>query len=160
MNIAIVCHERNLLKDVAYKVALALGMFFVDASDFIEYDLVDKERATNFCSKDYLEVREKKAIENICSYENTLISITDELFVSSQNFENVRKQRAIFFLKTDKKFSLKAEKIVSKLGEEARENEIANISDFVILQDKKTNEVLCKEIVGKMNEYKGVRNDK
>lgn len=85
MNIAMIGHNSKLLKEVAHKVALQLGYFYIDAEEYVEYDLVEKERALQVCSKEYLKQREQKAIQTICSYENTLISVSEDLFAANTN---------------------------------------------------------------------------
>jgi len=89
MNIALISNNTKLLKVVAHSVAIALNMFYIDAEEYIEYDLVEKERALQACSKEYLQLREQKAMQTICSYENMLLSVSEDVFISNQNIVQI-----------------------------------------------------------------------
>ncbi|MEG1499835.1 MAG: shikimate kinase [Clostridia bacterium] len=86
-NILVVCLLRQFNSEVCAKVADLLDMFYVDAEDLIEYDLINCDDIIKTCGNEYFEKQEKKVIKSLSEYENSVISISYELLVSKENYK-------------------------------------------------------------------------
>lgn len=147
MNIAFVCSDYDINRHVAYKVSVSLDMFYIDADDFIKYDLVEAERAKAVCSKDYLKNHEHSCVKEISSYDNTVISISDELYIDSVNKSYIYNNRVIFFIDVSKKNQLliTPESKMKNRASKAREPDIRKNVDFTLTYKTDNLEDLCNE---------------
>ena len=64
---------------LAQKLSQLLGLHFASCKDIVEYDLFDSDAILTKCGVQYFEQREKSALSDISSYENSVIYIDYDL---------------------------------------------------------------------------------
>lgn len=79
-NILIVGLIDEFNKNIAYEVSNRLGVYFLDIKDLIEYEITDRQNMIDLCGIEYLEKQEYKIINSVTGFENTIITISNEIF--------------------------------------------------------------------------------
>lgn len=85
-NLVIIGFEKEFNKKLCIYLADKLDMFFVDVKELIEYDLVNSKEALLRCGKEYIEKEERKTVRNVSEYENSVVNIPYDIFITNRDF--------------------------------------------------------------------------
>ena len=80
VNILIVSLDSKFSETISVAFANDMEMFFLDCRKMIIYDLEDPKAVEEKCGTEYLKKREKKVLKNCADFENTVLSISADLF--------------------------------------------------------------------------------
>ncbi len=163
-NIVLVSLLDDLNKEVSIKIAKDFDLYLADMSEILEYNLMNAEEIKTVCGEDYLNSLKNKAIKDVATYENTLISISYGLFVDKDNIEVLKKYGTIVYLKftkeaikdhykslTNKEDLLDAELKLDMYKE--RNAMCEQYSDLVIELSKDDYDFCCKKIKKVLDKY-------
>lgn len=101
-NLVVVSLIDSMTKQVASKLANDFDLYFADINDILEYNLFNAGDIEKNCGLEYLNKLKQKTIKEIGSYENTLISISNNLFIADDNAQNLKKYGTVVFLNYSK----------------------------------------------------------
>lgn len=161
-NICIVGLYQPLIKEIAKSFSDKTEMFFADVDDLIQFDLQDIARATEICGADYVKKIERGKVKNVCSYENTCITLNTYLLNESSNYDMIQSSAVIIYLRLDKKEYAKKlgnnpkEKSLLKIDTEmfeVRDKLLRQKSDIVINCDGMDTSSAVNEIMKNLVEY-------
>lgn len=107
-------------KEIATKLATDFDLYFADVNDILDYNLFNAGEIEKNCGVDYLNKLKRKTIKEIGSYENTLISISNNLFVADNNAKNLNKYGTVVFLNYSKPA---IEKYIKSLSKQEEKNQ-------------------------------------
>ena len=89
-NICFVSLNNEFTKNVARDFAGATDMFFADITELMQFDLIDIMQAQQVCGPDYIKKIERNKIKNVCTYDNTCISIDYEMLNDAANLATIK----------------------------------------------------------------------
>lgn len=145
-NMLIISLDEKFTKNVANILADMLEMYFADCKDLIIYDLINPKEVLQKCGYEYLQKREKGVIMNCSEYENTVISISYDLFREySEFFSN----SFVIYLELPK---LKLKEPTNKIAYQSRDEFLKEKADMVLSFERKTILNAAKQIVNKLGE--------
>lgn len=98
MKLAIIIFEKTSFKDTVKSLADFLGLKFCDVDEMIEYDLVDKQKMIKLCGKEYYNQKEKSVLKRLADFDDVLLFVTTELFLSNENYQFIDMPR--YYLST------------------------------------------------------------
>lgn len=101
-NLVIVSLIDSKTKKIAEQLANDLDLYFADINDILDYNLYNAGDIEKNCGLEYLNKLKQKTIREISSYENTLISISNNLFVADNNAQNLNKYGTVVFINYSK----------------------------------------------------------
>ena len=143
-NILLISLDDKFAKSVAVKLADALDMFIADTRELIEYDLVDSKTVLKTCGLEYLKKRERKTVDKISTYENTVITINIDIF--KEYFEHFKNSIVIYLRRKQKQIS----KTVNKIGFDNYDEFLTEKSDLYINLEKSSVENAVKTLMQKI----------
>ena len=134
-NLLVLSLENNLTKQTKQKLAETLDLFFVDADDILQYNMIDDDMLET-CGKEYFEKEQKKVLLGLAEYENSLVSGRFNLFFKDDMIKNFQSKFIVIYLRVDKKLL----------------NEYQSNKKFTVLNQSKNNllafdvedKILCK----------------
>lgn len=97
-NIVLIGFLDNLTKQISEKLALDFGLYYANAEDIIEYNLMNEKEIEKLCGVDYLNKLKQKTLKDISNYENTLITMPFSMFSQNNNYDMFKKNCTIVFL--------------------------------------------------------------
>ena len=137
-NIVLVSLLERLNKKIATKISEEFELYFADIADILQYNLVNEGEIESLCGIDYLNNLKNKTIQEVASYENTLITIPYSLFISEKNAEYLNKYGTIVFLK----FPVSVlEKIKKTTKKETTKNEME-----ILIRTYNEHTALCEDV--------------
>lgn len=97
-NICFVSLNNEFTKNVARDFADATDMFFADIIELMQFDLIDIMQAQQVCGPDYIKKIERNKIKNVCTYDNTCISIDYDMLNDEVNLESIKNNCIVVML--------------------------------------------------------------
>ena len=143
-NLVIVSLDDNFSKAVAQTLANQLDMFGCDVKQLIIYDLINPEEILEKCGYEYLKKREKGVVRSSADYQNTVISVSFDLY---KEYSEEFTMSLIIYLQLQKT-SIRA--ITSKIAYQSRDEFLKDKADIVLMLDRKSKISACKGIVEKL----------
>lgn len=143
-NLVIVSLDDNFSKAVAQTLANQLDMFGCDVKELIIYDLINPEEILEKCGYEYLKKREKGVVRSSADYQNTVISVSFDLY---KEYSEEFTMSLIIYLQLQKT-SISA--ITSKISYQSRDEFLKDKADIVLMLDRKSKISACKGIVEKL----------
>lgn len=119
-NLVIVSLIDAKTKQIATKLATDFDLYLADVNDILEYNLFNAGEIEKNCGLEYLNKLKRKTIKEIGTYENTLISISNNLFVADNNVKNLNKYATIVFINFSKPV---IEKYINSLTTQEEKNQ-------------------------------------
>lgn len=95
-NIVIVCEDKDLRKDVSRVLATELKFLYVDIDEILDYELLAYEDISLLEASETLKKLEHKSIERALGFENCVVTLSRDLFVSNDNFRLLNKCKKVF----------------------------------------------------------------
>lgn len=136
----------TLNKGVASNLSDKLAMFLLDVNKLIEYGLEQKEEMILKCGVDYYKKQEKKMLKSTKNYENTVASISYDLYAVDNNYKLFNSTAYSFYVRVDKPLLKSFNNVdsVTQIAFEERDKVLSQKCNYVI--DVKTND--ANQIVG------------
>ena len=100
-NILIVGLIDEFNKNIAYEISNRLGVYFLDIKDLIEYEIADRQNMIDLCGVEYLEKQEYKIIKGVTGFENTIITISNEIFTKWDAYNIFNDSCIILYLRLE-----------------------------------------------------------
>lgn len=143
-NLVIVSLDDNFSKAVAQTLANQLDMFGCDVKELIIYDLINPEEILEKCGYEYLKKREKGVVRSSADYQNTVISVSFDLY---KEYSEEFTMSLIIYLQLQKT-SIRT--TASKIAYQSRDEFLKDKADIVLMLDRKSKNSACKGIVEKL----------
>ena len=148
-----VCADKNLRKDLSRALASELRCLYLDADELLDFEIVNRQEVRLSQASSALNQMELETLQRIAEFKNCVITISDELFVSNDNFQHIKDvvkvyvqlSKSYLVTKTNKKDLYKLEQQLIVYDEIDRL--ISANCDFSISKDIKTIPQLCQEII-------------
>lgn len=156
--ITIIAQNCDLKNKTSKKLAKTLNMFFADINSLIKYDLINIKKVIKEAGLEYYNKVETKAVKNVSTYENTVITLDLNTFFNNDNYNILKKNSLVIYLsqtREDFENSHKNKTYKDKLDEEVfdqRDKLLKSICDITVeCQSKEKN--LEEKIIEKIKEY-------
>lgn len=95
-NIVIVCEDKDLRKDVSRVLATELNFLYVDINEILDYELLLNQEVLLLEANNVLQNLEKKSIERALSLNDSIITLSRDVFVSNDNFRLFKDCKKVF----------------------------------------------------------------
>ncbi len=137
-NLVVVGLLNQKAKEYAAKLAEIFDLYYADMDAIMQYYLLNTEEdIEKVCGKDYLNSLKKRTIKEVSCYENSLISMSHELFLSENKGGELNKYGTILFLDFDKS-------VVKKLIDKEKDESVKkDLQVLLIAYDEKAK--VCRE---------------
>ena len=145
-NIVVVSLDEKFAKNVAKVLADMLEMYFADCKELIAYDLINPEEVLQKCGLEYFKKREKGVVSNCADYENTVISVSYDLF---KEYTKLFNNSFIVYLELPK---LRLKEPPSKLAYQSRDEFLKDNADMTLSFDRKVVLSAAKQIVCRLGD--------
>ena len=163
-NIVLVSLLDRLNKKVATKLSNDYDLYFADVADILSYNLVNECEIEELCGADYLKSLKQKTIQEISTYENTLITIPYTMFIANNTAEYFKQYCTIVFLKfpqsvldkikkTTKKEQTKKDMEMLSLTYDEHTKLCEDVSDVTIDLNKSDFDFCYKKVEKVLDEY-------
>ena len=103
-NILIVCADKELRKDLSKVLATELKFLYVDVDEVLDFELLNQQDVTIVEAKEVLKQLELKSINRVLGFDNCVITISRDLFVSNDNFKLFADLKKVFVTLTKAHF--------------------------------------------------------
>lgn len=152
-NILIVCADKNLRKDLSRALATELKCLYLDADELLDFEILNRQEIRLNEASNALQQMELDTLKRIAEFKNCVITISENLFVSNDNFSSINDvikvhcalSKAYLVAQTNKRDAYKLEQELSVFDEI---NALIKANcDFVVSKDVKTIEQVCQEII-------------
>ena len=98
-NICVIGMSPEFADSIAELLADKLDMFFANVNDLIEFDLIDVAETEVVCGRDYLLKIEQKKVKEVCSYENTIVTMDYSILNDDENIKTIKENCLLIYLK-------------------------------------------------------------
>ena len=88
-NILIVCADKNLRKDLSKALATELKCLYLDADELLDFEILNRQEIRLSEASKALQQMELDTLKRIAEFKNCIITISESLFVSNDNFNNI-----------------------------------------------------------------------
>ena len=147
INIVMISLNEKFCKSVAKNIADSLEMYHADCEEMIVYNLGNPKEVLAKCGIEYYNKKIKGAVRNCSEYENTVISISYDLFKSYQYlFEN---SLAVFLELPEGR----EDKVTNKIDYKTRNEFLQQNSQIVVKMDQKSIKKCVDKVIQKLGEY-------
>ena len=96
-NITIISLASSFKKHIAKKLADELEMIFADVNELMEYNLINDEMLA-VAGQEYYDKNERKTLQTIASYENTILTVDFSTLNKSNNIDILKQNSLIIYL--------------------------------------------------------------
>ena len=159
-NILIVCADKNLRKDISKALASELRCLYLDADELLDFEIVNRQNIKLSDAGEALQQMELDTIKRMTEFKNCIITMSNQLFVSNDNFEQIKGvtkvclslSKAFLVAKINKDNKHKIEQELCLFDE--INGLIKRNCDIVIDKDIKTNSQLVQEIIYEVQSIK------
>ncbi len=148
INILIVSLDDKFSKLVSETLSSQLEMFNADCRDLIIYDLVNPKEILEKCGFDYLKKRELGVIKSTSSYQDTVISISYDLY---KEYSLLFSHSLIVYLRLPKE---KVRGVANSISYQSRDEFLASNNDIELYFERKSKLNATKQIIEKLGELK------
>ena len=128
-NVCIIGLIPDFTASVSQDLAEKLDMFYANVDDIIEFELMDVKKLEEVCGTEYLIKKEKDIVRNICSYENSLLTLNYSVLNNEENIKNIRDNCLLIYLRFDRPNYVSSMKKVEK--DEPLSEDVFNDRDFI-----------------------------
>lgn len=97
-NIAIVGLDNAFVKKFAQKIAREIGYKYIDANEKFDKDLLANINYPMILVDELLDEKENRLIEKLTKNDNTVISISDDMFLSNEHYKILEETTVILIL--------------------------------------------------------------
>jgi hypothetical protein len=126
---------------------------YLDADELLDFEIVNRQDIRLSQASDALNQMELETLRRIAEFKNCAITISDELFVSNDNYQHIKDvvkvyiplSKSYLVARTSKKDFHKLEQQLAVYDE--IDKLITSNCDFTISKDAKTVEQLCQEVI-------------
>lgn len=152
-NILMVCADKNLRKDISKALASELKCLYLDADELLDFEIVNRQNVKLAEAGDALHQMELDTIKRMTEFKNCIITISNDLFVSNDNFKSINNvikvclmlSKSFLVAKINKDNKHKIEQELCMFDE--INGLIKNNCDMVVEKQIKTNEQIVQEII-------------
>ena len=109
-NIVISCLNPDIKTKTALLLSDKLDMLHADIDELIKYDVINPQDVIEKVGLDYFNKLVDKQVYNVSSYENTVITASDEIITNSRHISTLKTSALFIYLR----ISYKEGKIISK----------------------------------------------
>jgi shikimate kinase len=95
-NILIVCADQDLRKDLSRVLATELKFLYVDVDEVLDFEILNQQNVAMIEAKDVLKSLERKSIDRVLNFNNCIITMSRDLFVSNDNFLLMKHCQKVF----------------------------------------------------------------
>lgn len=81
----------DIVKDVASDLTKTFDLYYGDLEGIIDHHLEDANRIKEVCGEEYLKQLRDKCVDEICAYENCIITLPATLFITSSYLPKLKK---------------------------------------------------------------------
>lgn len=163
-NIVLVGSLYEKTKQIAEKVCEKFDLYYANIEDIIAYSLFNAEDIKKECGEEYLKKLKKQVLRKVSSFENTLICVSNSVFLDENNFDFFKAYGTIAFLDFSKKIldnmidsstskDVKNALKVDALTYDEKRELCKNNCDVVINLKKDNFELNCKTVEKVLEEY-------
>lgn len=131
--------------EVGVRLSQILGMLFCDIDELMEYELIDKKSIELFCTKEYLNDREKKVLKHYSTFENVVSSISFDYFI--HNIKYLGTNNLIVFLNVPKNFAKEQLNSVDLIAFDDRKKKLEESAHLCINLRKTDIDFVCDKII-------------
>lgn len=97
-NVLIVCADKELRKDISKVLARELNFLYVDVDDILDFELLNNQDVTLTEAKDVLQKLERKCFDRVMGFNNCVVTVSRDLFLSNNNFKLMNDYIKVFVL--------------------------------------------------------------
>lgn len=160
----------GLINDFTKKIAKALAdeleMFYADVNELLQFDLIDINEAQKKSGKNYILKLETSKVKTVSTYENTVFTLNYSSLINNNNYEYVKENSLIIYLKLGEKTFLKVlenqnltknQKHLQAVVFKDRDKLCNKICDIKISVRSLDEKVIIKNLIYALQEYyKGI----
>lgn len=117
--IILICLDYQFACKVAQDICCLTGKFYLDSEQLLEYEIPNKEEIISSCGYEYLKKQEKKFINGLADYENTVVTVKYEMFCVDENYK-IFKNLPCYYLRLSQQNT--PENVVEKISYKDRCN--------------------------------------
>jgi len=147
INIILVSLNDKFCKSVGIQLSDTLEMFSANCEELIIYDLINPKEVLQKCGIEYLRKREKAVVKNCSEYENTVITVSYDLFKSYSDLFN-RSLKVYIKLPQGKQ-----DKVPNSLDYVVRDELLTKNSDITVELEQKSNKKCIDLLLKKLGDY-------
>lgn len=149
VNLLIVSLDDKFSKNVAKELSDRLDMYYVDTKEMIAYELINPKEILQKCGYEYLKSREKNVIKSISNFENTIISISFDIY--KEYFDLFNKSIIIYLILPIEKTRTSP----NKISYQNRDEFLKSKSNINLYFERKSKINASKQIIIKLQELLG-----
>ena len=90
------CADKELRKDLSRVLATELKFLYVDVDEVLDFEILNQQDVKLAEAKDVLKNLERKSIDRVLNFDNCIITISRDLFVSNDNFLLMKNCKKVF----------------------------------------------------------------
>ena len=124
-----------------------LDMFNANCEEMIIYDLINPKEVIAKCGLEYFKKREKGVVRNCSEYENTVLSVSYDLFKS---YSDLFTNSLIVYIQLPQG---KQDKVPSQIDYAARDKFLAQNSHITVSVEQKYVKKCVNLVITKIGEY-------
>ena len=130
---------------VAKALSQNLDMMFCSTKDLIEYELIDKQKVQELCSREYLQLSERRVMKHIASFVNVVVSINYDYLIN--NFDVLKDGALLVFVKLSKTFLKENDEAVNLIAYETRTANLKALAHLQLNTIKTEPNYVCNKII-------------
>ncbi|MBO5395000.1 MAG: hypothetical protein J6A28_03750 [Clostridia bacterium] len=146
-NIVLVSLNDKFCKSAGKNLADRLDMFSVDCEEMVEYNLINPKEVIEKCGLEYFKKKQRAAVRNCSEYENTVISISYDLY---RAYQSLFEESLAIYIRLPHG---KQDKVPSEIDFETRDAFLTNNAQILIELEQKQHKKCINMIIQKMGEY-------
>ena len=98
-NIVVACLREDLKQNIVKILADKLEMYFADIDELVKYEAINPQEVIDRVGVEYLQKLTDKQVYNISTYENTIITASDDILTNSKNILTLKTSSLIVLIK-------------------------------------------------------------
>jgi len=130
---------------VAKALSQNLDMMFCNTKELIEYELIDKKKVQEVCSKEYLQLSERRVMKHIASFVNVVVSINFDYLIN--NFDVLKAGALVVFVKLSKTFLKANDEVVNLIAYDTRTAKLKDLAHLQVNTIKTDTNFVCNKII-------------
>ena len=146
INFVIVSLDDRFSKNVSIELSSKMDMYNADVKELIAYQLINPKEILQKCGYEYLKSRERDIVRGISEFENTVMSMSFNLF---KEYNDIFKNSIIIYLKLPKG---KTRSVLNEISYEARDEYLHRLADIELYFERKSKINATKLIIEKLRE--------
>ncbi len=98
-NLVIACLREDIKQQVVKVLADKMEMYYADIDELVKYEVINPQDVIDKVGVEYLQQLIDKQVYNISTYENTIITASDNVLTSSKNILALKTSSLIILIK-------------------------------------------------------------